>query len=76
MPNRDHITKVKSVLPNKHRSTHASSCAMQGVASQGRGKLYNAVSGKTINTSWLCHHQFLSCYNPKNGVGCLNRGLV
>jgi len=75
LPNRDHITKVKSVLPNKHRSTHASSCAMQGVASQGRGKLYNAVSGKTIDTSWLCHHQFLSSRNSKLWVGCFNRRL-
>ncbi|CAA0350443.1 hypothetical protein ALT721_410021 [Alteromonas alvinellae] len=45
MPNRDHITKVKSVLPNKHRCAHASSCAMQGVASQGRGKLFVVASG-------------------------------
>ncbi|OES36940.1 hypothetical protein BFV96_0417 [Alteromonas macleodii] len=45
MPNRYHITKVKSVLPQKHRKAHASSYAMHRVASQGRGKLFIVASG-------------------------------
>jgi len=76
LPNRDHITKVKSVLPQKHRKAHASSYAMHRVASQGRGKLFIVASGWTNNASWLCHHQFLSSRNSKLWVGCFNRRLV
>jgi len=37
LPNRYHITKVKSVLPKKHNRRHSSSQAMQCAAIQGSG---------------------------------------
>ncbi len=67
MPNRDHITKVKSVLPQKQTCKHASSQALQCVASQGRGKLCDVQSHDAVNASWLCHRCILFLYQPNLG---------